>query len=116
MKLASLKSGGRDGRLVVVSRDLTRCLPVSGIAPTLQAALDDWASVAPRLAEAAAALEASPTMPDSMAFAAAACSHVSRGSKLTVKTSNCSPTLNDNGRRLRTSPSRARGHSIGQSK
>ena len=73
MKLASLKSGGRDGRLVVVSRDLTRCLPVSGIAPTLQAALDDWASVAPRLAEAAAALEASPTMPDSMAFAAAAC-------------------------------------------
>ncbi len=48
MKLASLKSG-RDGRLVVVSRDLTRCCPADGIAPTLQAALDDWAQVAPRL-------------------------------------------------------------------
>ena len=49
MKLASLKSSSRDGRLVVVSRDLTRCLPVPGIAPTLQAALDDWASLAPQL-------------------------------------------------------------------
>jgi fumarylacetoacetate (FAA) hydrolase len=48
MKLASLKSG-RDGRLVVVSRDLTRCCPADGIAPTLQAALDDWQQVAPRL-------------------------------------------------------------------
>ncbi len=42
MKLASLKHG-RDGRLVVVSDDLTRCLPADGIAPTLQRALDDWA-------------------------------------------------------------------------
>jgi len=42
MKLASLKHG-RDGRLVVVSDDLTRCLPANGIAPTLQRALDDWA-------------------------------------------------------------------------
>jgi fumarylacetoacetate (FAA) hydrolase len=41
MKLASLK-GGRDGRLVVVSRDLTRAAPAWGIASTLQAALDDW--------------------------------------------------------------------------
>ncbi len=48
MKLASLKSG-RDGQLVVVSRDLARCLPADGIAPTLQAALDDWSSLAPRL-------------------------------------------------------------------
>jgi fumarylacetoacetate (FAA) hydrolase len=56
MKLASLKHG-RDGRLVVVSRDLTRCLPVSDIAPTLQAALDDWDVVAPRLAEKAEAVE-----------------------------------------------------------
>ena len=52
MKLASLKRGGRDGRLVVVSRDLTRCVPVPGIAPTLQAALDDWEALAPRLAAA----------------------------------------------------------------
>lgn len=49
MKLASLKSGGRDGTLLVVSRDLTRALPVPAIAPTLQAALDNWSAIAPRL-------------------------------------------------------------------
>jgi fumarylacetoacetate (FAA) hydrolase len=48
MKLASLK-GGRDGRLVVVSRDLAWCADAAHIAPTLQAALDDWAHVAPQL-------------------------------------------------------------------
>ncbi len=42
MKLASLKHG-RDGRLVVVSRDLTSCIAVPEIAPTLQAAIDNWA-------------------------------------------------------------------------
>lgn len=41
MKLASLKSG-RDGRLVVVSDDLAWCVNASTVAPTLQAALDDW--------------------------------------------------------------------------
>ena len=55
MKLASLK-GGRDGRLVVVSRDLTRCAPVSGIA-TLQAALDDWWACEPQLQAAFSALQ-----------------------------------------------------------
>ncbi|MGB6056460.1 MAG: fumarylacetoacetate hydrolase family protein [Burkholderiaceae bacterium] len=49
MKLASLKAGGRDGTLVVVSRDLTRYQPVPEIAATLQAALDDWERTAPRL-------------------------------------------------------------------
>jgi fumarylacetoacetate (FAA) hydrolase len=49
MKLASLR-GGRDGRLVVVSRDLGRCSPADAIAPTLQAALDDWDVLAPKLA------------------------------------------------------------------
>lgn len=49
MKLASLKAGGRDGTLVVVDRDLRFCVPAAGIAPTLQAALDDWANAAPRL-------------------------------------------------------------------
>ncbi|ANQ86840.1 fumarylacetoacetate hydrolase family protein [Azoarcus olearius] len=49
MKLATLKHGGRDGTLVVVSRDLTRCQTVAGIARTLQAALDDWDTVAPEL-------------------------------------------------------------------
>ncbi len=42
MKLATLKNGTRDGELVVVSRDLARCVAVPEIARTLQAALDDW--------------------------------------------------------------------------
>ena len=49
MKLGSLKEGGRDGTLIVVSRDLTRAVRAKGIASTLQAALDDWSSAAPRL-------------------------------------------------------------------
>ncbi|HEY1145715.1 MAG TPA: fumarylacetoacetate hydrolase family protein [Allosphingosinicella sp.] len=48
MKLASLKSG-RDGRLVVVSNDLAWCADAGHIAPTLQAALDDWEQMAPQL-------------------------------------------------------------------
>ncbi|ODU27819.1 fumarylacetoacetate hydrolase family protein [Sphingopyxis sp. SCN 67-31] len=48
MKLASLKAG-RDGRLVVVSDDLAWYADAGAIAPTLQAALDDWAEAAPRL-------------------------------------------------------------------
>ncbi|MBK8762955.1 MAG: fumarylacetoacetate hydrolase family protein [Sulfuritalea sp.] len=50
MKLATLKQGGRDGTLVVVSRDLARCQAVGEFATSLQAALDDWELVAPRLA------------------------------------------------------------------
>jgi len=49
MKLATLKNDTRDGRLVVVSKDLTRCCEASNIAPTLQAALDDWDNCAPKL-------------------------------------------------------------------
>jgi len=49
MELASLK-GGRDGKLAVVSRDLARAVLAHDIAPTLQAALDDWDQAAPRLA------------------------------------------------------------------
>ena len=41
MKLASLKSG-RDGCLIVVSKDLTRAVKATPIAATMQAALDDW--------------------------------------------------------------------------
>ncbi len=48
MKLASLKSG-RDGRLVVVSKDLAWYADAGHIAPTLQAALDDWTTIAPQL-------------------------------------------------------------------
>jgi fumarylacetoacetate (FAA) hydrolase len=68
VKLATLKRGGRDGRLALVSRDLTRCLLVPGIAPTLQAALDDWAMVAPRLADRAATLEMNASHADVMPF------------------------------------------------
>ncbi len=56
MKLASIKSG-RDGSLVVVSKDLSRCVSAADIAPTLQAALDNWAEVAPQLEMLAATLE-----------------------------------------------------------
>jgi fumarylacetoacetate (FAA) hydrolase len=57
MKLASLKHG-RDGALVVVSRDLARAADASAIAPTLQDALDDWPHAEPRLTELSDALEA----------------------------------------------------------
>ncbi|QCK85829.1 fumarylacetoacetate hydrolase family protein [Phreatobacter aquaticus] len=56
MKLASLKHG-RDGRLVVVSRDLTRATDAFPIVATLQGALDDWAHYAPRLEALAEQLE-----------------------------------------------------------
>ncbi len=49
MKLGSLKEGGRDGTLIVVSRDLARAVRATGIAPTLQRALEDWENTAPRL-------------------------------------------------------------------
>jgi len=57
MKLASLKEGGRDGTLVVVSKNLSRAVRATGIAATLQRALEDWQSVAPRLAAIAEVLE-----------------------------------------------------------
>ncbi|RYY05553.1 MAG: FAA hydrolase family protein, partial [Alphaproteobacteria bacterium] len=56
MKLASLKSG-RDGALVVVSNDLAWYADASHIAPTLQAALDDWDRLAPDLANLSTDLE-----------------------------------------------------------
>ncbi len=51
MKLATLNDGTRDGQLAVVSRDLKTAHIADGIAPTLQAALDDWAFIAPQLDE-----------------------------------------------------------------
>lgn len=57
MKLATVRNGARDGRLVVVSRDITRAASASAIAPTLQHALDDWPRVGPRLELLAAQLE-----------------------------------------------------------
>jgi fumarylacetoacetate (FAA) hydrolase len=58
MKLGSLKEGGRDGTLIVVSRDLTRAVRATGVAATLQQALEDWSNIAPRLNALAEALEA----------------------------------------------------------
>jgi fumarylacetoacetate (FAA) hydrolase len=57
MKLASLKHG-RDGRLILVSRDLSRCCDAVDIVPTLQAALDDWHKYAPLLEKRSVALDA----------------------------------------------------------
>jgi fumarylacetoacetate (FAA) hydrolase len=50
MKLASLKEGGRDGTLIVVDRDLKRAVRAATIVPTLQKAIEDWPTLAPRLA------------------------------------------------------------------
>ena len=49
MKLATRKNQTRDGELLVVGRRLDRCVAVPDIAPTLQAALDNWEAVSPRL-------------------------------------------------------------------
>ena len=58
MKLGSLKEGGRDGTLIVVSRDLARAVRATGIADTLQRALEDWSNAAPRLNALSDALNA----------------------------------------------------------
>lgn len=58
MKLATLKDGSRDGRLVVVSRDLSRYQHVPKISATLQHALDHWDLVSPRLEQVYASLNA----------------------------------------------------------
>ena len=56
MKLATLQQGGRDGTLVVVSRDLQRCRAVPAIARTMLAAMDDWATVEAQLRQVYEAL------------------------------------------------------------
>jgi fumarylacetoacetate (FAA) hydrolase len=72
MKLATLKAGGRDGTLVVVSRDLVTCQAVPDIARTLQAALDDWEQAAPRLQQVYEQLNAG-TAPAADSFIEAEC-------------------------------------------
>lgn len=49
MKLATLRDGSRDGRLLVVARDLSCATPAPQAARTLQRLLDDWAMLAPEL-------------------------------------------------------------------
>jgi fumarylacetoacetate (FAA) hydrolase len=71
MKLATRRNGTRDGELVLVSRDLERCVAVPEIARTLQAALDDWDRAAPALQAIAAELSAG-RMHDAVLFDAAA--------------------------------------------
>jgi fumarylacetoacetate (FAA) hydrolase len=57
VKLATLRDGSRDGTLVVVRRDGTTFARARAVAPTLQAALDEWERAAPDLAELAARVE-----------------------------------------------------------
>ena len=71
MKLASLK-GGRDGRLALVSSDLSTALLVPDIAPSLQAILDDWDRLAPRLFEVSRNLNAG-KIRDAFAFDPSQC-------------------------------------------
>ncbi|EMA7643921.1 TPA: fumarylacetoacetate hydrolase family protein [Vibrio parahaemolyticus] len=62
MKLATKKNGTRDGLLMVVNKDLTRCMSATevfhprNLAPTMQVALDNWEAVAPQLEEIYTAL------------------------------------------------------------
>jgi fumarylacetoacetate (FAA) hydrolase len=49
MKLASLKNGKRDGRLVLVSRDLQRAVDAAPVAATMRELIEDWDARAPRL-------------------------------------------------------------------
>jgi fumarylacetoacetate (FAA) hydrolase len=72
MKLATLKVGGRDGTLVVVSRDLVTCQAVPHIARTLQSALDDWEQAAPRLQQVYEQLNAG-TAPEADSFIETEC-------------------------------------------
>ena len=58
MKLGTLRDGSRDGCLIVVSRDLTRAVRATDIAPTLLGALESWSTSAPKLEELSVALNA----------------------------------------------------------
>ena len=73
MKLATLRTAHPDGRLLVVSRDLGTAAPATGIAATLQDALDRWDEVRPALEalseriDAERAEEAQPFRPEALA-------------------------------------------------
>jgi len=65
MRLATLREGGRDGTLIVVRSDGQAFARASAVAPSLQAALDDWERRAPGLQALAAQLDAgsAPALP-----------------------------------------------------
>ena len=67
MKLGSLKGVGRDGTLVLVSEDLTKIKSVTDVAPTFQAAIENWTKIEPQLMEINRRLN-SETMSDSMPY------------------------------------------------
>ena len=69
MRLATLHDGSPDGRLALIAPDGANVAPVPDIAPTLQAALDDWPTIAPRL-EARAIASSAGEPSDQMRFAA----------------------------------------------
>jgi fumarylacetoacetate (FAA) hydrolase len=58
MKFATQKNGTRDGKLLLVSKDATRCIEVADLAPHLQYALDHWHVLAPKLESRYQALNA----------------------------------------------------------
>jgi fumarylacetoacetate (FAA) hydrolase len=49
LKLGTLKDGSRDGKLLVVSKDLARAVIAVSAAPTLQQALENWQTSNPKL-------------------------------------------------------------------
>lgn len=51
MKLATLKDGSRDGKLIIVSKDLSKAVAAGAIANTMQEAVDNWTSTEPKLNE-----------------------------------------------------------------
>ena len=72
MKLATLKNNTRDGQLIVVNRELTKAVAVADIAPTMQMAIDNWQTIAPKLEEVYKALN-SGDLADVFDFEQAAC-------------------------------------------
>lgn len=74
MKLASLKSDSRDGRLVVVNRALTKAVHVAD-APTMQFAIEHWDQISPHLHEQFDRLQAD-DHPDAFDFSVSDCAGV----------------------------------------
>ena len=72
MKLATYRNGSRDGRLLVVSRDLTRAVDAAAVAGTMQQLIEDWDARAPRLQALSAQLNAG-TVSGAFAFEPALC-------------------------------------------
>lgn len=66
MKLGSLKKG-RDGELVVVSKDLSKAVKVGEISPTMQHAIENWPDVEPKLKDVYDALNEG-DLPNAFAF------------------------------------------------